>query len=200
MLLNTAVIIAAYLVGSISSAIVVCKLAGLPDPRSQGSGNPGATNVLRFGGKALAAVTLLGDILKGAVPVVAATWLAVPDPVLALVCLSAFLGHVYPIFFRLQGGKGVATALGVITALSWPSGVSLIAVWLVMALVFRISSLAALTAAVANPVAIWWFTANPYFSAMAVVMSMLLIVRHRANIRRLLAGEEPVIGKKARAK
>jgi glycerol-3-phosphate acyltransferase PlsY len=198
MIQHISLVIAAYLIGSISSAIVLCKLAGLPDPRSQGSGNPGATNVLRFGGKSLAAVTLLGDILKGAIPVLIARVLEVPDLILALVCFAAFIGHLYPVYFAFQGGKGVATALGVITALSWPSGLALMGTWLVMAVISRISSLSALTAATLSPVYIYLFTDSLDFTAMAIAMTAFLIYRHRANIRRLLAGEEPRIGKKAR--
>src|SRR5689334_17854922 len=135
--------IIAYLIGSISTAIVTCKIMRLPDPRDQGSGNPGATNVLRFGGKKAAIITLMGDMLKGVIPVLAAKWFGFNTVGLSLVAFAAFLGHLYPIFFRFQGGKGVATAFGCFIALSWPLGLLLAATWLIIAILFRYSSLAA---------------------------------------------------------
>ena len=144
-------IVAGYLFGSISAAIIVCKFMGLPDPRTEGSRNPGATNVARLGGKKAAALTLLGDMLKGLLPVVAAHALHASPTVLAGTALAAFLGHLYPVFFRFQGGKGVATALGVTFGLYWPVGLLVSGIWLVMAVLFRYSSLAALTAVLAIP-------------------------------------------------
>jgi len=195
-LINIALVVAAYLLGSLSTAIILCRLMGLPDPRTQGSGNPGATNVLRFGGKKLAAFTLLGDMLKGLVPVVAASFITQETTVLALVAIAAFLGHLYPIFFGFRGGKGVATALGVLLGLSWQVGVAVLVTWLVMALLFRISSLSALIAAVLSPLYAWWITGTGVYVIMMAVMALLLLWRHRGNIQRLLAGQEKRIGQK----
>lgn len=198
-MLDVLLIVAAYLFGSFSTAIVACKLLRLPDPRSQGSGNPGATNVLRFGGKKAAVIVLLGDIVKGVIPVLFATLLGASDLTLALVALGAFLGHLYPVFFGFQGGKGVATAFGVLLGLHWILALCTLGTWLAVAALSRLSSLAALSAAVLTPVYAWWLTGNRYFTAMAVLLSILLLWRHRSNIRNLLAGTEPRIGKKKNA-
>ncbi len=196
MLADILLIIAAYLVGSISAAIVTCRAMGLPDPRERGSGNPGATNVLRLGGKKAAAATLAGDLLKGLVPVLFAKFAGAGGTVVALTAVAAFLGHLYPVFFRFQGGKGVATAFGAILALSPAVGACAFAVWVAMALVFRISSLAALTAAALSPVFLWLFNLpRPYVVAMAV-MVVLLLWRHRSNIQRLMDGSESRLGSK----
>ena len=194
-LINITLVVAAYLLGSLSAAIILCRVMGLPDPRTQGSGNPGATNVLRFGGKKLAALTLLGDMLKGLIPVVAARFITDDATVLALVALAAFLGHLFPIFFGFRGGKGVATALGVLLGLSWQVGLAVLATWVVMALLFRISSLSALIAAVMSPLYAWWLKNNLIYIEMMAVMAILLLWRHRANIERLLTGQEKRIGK-----
>ena len=188
-------ILFAYALGSVSSAIIVCRILDLPDPREEGSKNPGATNVLRFGGKKAAAVTLIGDVLKGLIPVVVGSVLGVEPVMLAAVGLAAFLGHLYPLFFGFQGGKGVATAFGVLTGFSWPVGLALVATWLAVAKTVRISSLSALIAAVLAPVYVWWFTRIPALIAAACLISALLVWRHRSNIRRLLAGEESGIGR-----
>jgi glycerol-3-phosphate acyltransferase PlsY len=193
MVLDIIAVTIAYLLGSISSAIVICKILGLPDPRAQGSGNPGATNVLRFGGKKAAIVTLIGDILKGLIPVLLAKWLNFDDVIIALVALAAFLGHLYPIFFGFQGGKGVATAFGCLVALSWPVGVALAVTWLLIAVIFRYSSLAALITALLAPVYTFYFT-NEVFTIMVTVMSVLLLFRHRKNIQNLLHHQERKIG------
>jgi glycerol-3-phosphate acyltransferase PlsY len=185
----------AYLFGSISSAIITCKLLGLPDPRTQGSNNPGATNVLRIGGKKAAIITLIGDILKGVIPVLLAKWFGMSTLGLSLVTFAAFFGHLYPVFFRFQGGKGVATAFGCITALSWPVGVCLIVTWLDVAFMFRYSSLAALVTAITAPLFMHYFT-NPSYTVMSVFMSAFLIFRHHQNIKNLLSGKENKIGKK----
>ncbi|HSW71073.1 MAG TPA: glycerol-3-phosphate 1-O-acyltransferase PlsY [Gammaproteobacteria bacterium] len=185
----------AYLFGSISSAIITCKLLGLPDPRTEGSGNPGTTNVLRIGGKKAAIITLIGDCLKGVIPVLLAKWFDIDTLGLALVAFAAFFGHLYPIFFKFQGGKGVATAFGCMTALSWPVGVCLLVTWLTIALMFRYSSLAALVTAITAPLFTYFFT-NVTFTIMAVIMSLLLVFRHSKNIRNLFAGKESKIGKK----
>jgi glycerol-3-phosphate acyltransferase PlsY len=188
-------IVIAYLIGSISSAIVTCKIMGLPDPRHEGSGNPGTTNVLRIGGKKAAIITLIGDVLKGVIPVAAAKMLGFDALSLSLITFAAFLGHLYPIFFRFQGGKGVATAFGCLITLAWPVGLALLVTWLLMAVIFRYSSLSALTAAIAAPFFAWYFT-NMDYTIMTAIMSVFLIYRHQKNIRNLLSGKEDKIGKK----
>jgi glycerol-3-phosphate acyltransferase PlsY len=188
-------IIAGYLLGSVSSAVVVSRLMNLPDPRSEGSGNPGATNVLRLGNKVAAGLTLSGDILKGVLPVLAARWLS-DDPLsVALAGTGAFFGHLFPLFFGFKGGKGVATALGVFAAVSLSVAGGLALTWLVVALVFRYSSLAALASAASAPLWTWWLLAAPVYTGLAMLLALMLILRHRANIGRLLAGTESKIGK-----
>ncbi|EKD73923.1 MAG: hypothetical protein ACD_45C00142G0004 [uncultured bacterium] len=186
-------VIVAYLFGSISSAIVTCKLMGLSDPRTQGSGNPGATNVLRIGGKKAAIITLVGDVLKGVIPVLAAKVYGLDSFGLSLVAFAAFFGHLYPVFFRFQGGKGVATAFGCLITLAWPVGLWLLVTWLLIAIIFRYSSLAALVTAVCAPFYMWYLT-NMDYTIMACAISLLLIYRHRSNIRNLLQGKEDKIG------
>jgi glycerol-3-phosphate acyltransferase PlsY len=190
-MLQTLLLIAgAYLLGSISSAIIVCRLMGLPDPRTEGSNNPGATNVLRIGGKKAAAVTLLGDSLKGLLPMLAGHLLGAEPSVLAATGLAAFLGHLYPLFFGFRGGKGVATALGVQIGLYWPFGLSVAAVWLFVAKVLKISSLSALVSMALAPILLWVLWPEPVLVAAQVLISIVLFWRHRANIRNLLAGSE----------
>ncbi len=181
---------AGYLLGSISTAVIVCKLWGLPDPRFTGSGNPGATNVLRIGSKLAAAVTLLGDAAKGFLPVALARWLEGDLNLAAAVGLAAFIGHLYPVFFGFRGGKGVATALGVLTGIHWGLGLLLAATWLVVAKISKISSLSALTAAALAPFYAHWILRTPSITAVVTVMAAWLIFRHRDNISRLLRGEE----------
>ncbi len=181
---------AAYLLGSISSAILVCRIMGLPDPREEGSGNPGATNVMRFGGKKAAITTLAGDCFKGLIPVLLVRLYGVPDMVLAGVGLAAFLGHLYPVFFAFQGGKGVATSLGVFLGISWGLGLAIFATWLVVYKLSKISSLSALIAAVLAPVYVWLVSGSQELVVMSVIITGLLFWRHQANIQRLLAGEE----------
>ena len=181
---------AGYLLGSISSAILVCRLMGLPDPREHGSGNPGATNVLRVGGKKAAALTLLGDILKGLLPVLVAQLLGVATPVLAAVAVAAILGHLFPVFFGFRGGKGVATSLGALLAAAWPVGLAVVATWLVVFALSRISSLSALSAFVLAPLYAWWLQGEAVFVAAVGLITVLLIWRHRSNIRNLLGGSE----------
>ncbi len=183
----------AYLIGSVSSAIVVSKLMGLQDPRAVGSKNPGATNVLRYGGKKAAAFTLLGDVLKGVLPVVLARALKVDPTTLALVMLAAFLGHLYPVYHGFRGGKGVATAIGVITAVNPWVGLALVVTWFVMTLLFRYSSLSAITAALLAPVYVWYLIPAPPLLIATCVMVTLLVWRHRNNIRKLLSGTEDKI-------
>jgi len=192
-MLSTIMILAAYLMGSLSAAIITCRLMGLPDPRTQGSNNPGATNVLRVGGKKAAAFTLLGDAIKGVIPVLIAHWMEAPSHILALVALAAFLGHLYPVFFGFRGGKGVATAFGVLIALAWPVGLAVLGTWLLLAKLFKISSLSALIAAVLLPFYMWLLAPQPGFIALAIVLSIMLIWRHRSNIKELIAGTEEKI-------
>jgi len=187
---NALLIIAAYLLGSLSSAIIVCRLMELPDPRTQGSNNPGATNVLRLGGKKAAAITLLGDSLKGLLPVLAAKFMGVSPLILAAVAMAAFLGHLYPLFFRFQGGKGVATALGTQFGIHWQIGGLVALLWLLMAKGLNISSLAALVSMALAPLVVWYIWPAPELIGMQVVMSLMLFWRHRSNIRNLLAGSE----------
>lgn len=183
----------AYLFGSLSSAIVVCKIMRLPDPRTQGSRNPGATNVLRIGGKKAALFTLAGDMLKGVIPVLAAQYYGLASFELSLVALSAFIGHLYPVFFRFQGGKGVATALGATLALAWPLGCAMILTWLLVAALFRYSSLAALIMMLCAPFYAWYWI-DAASAGVIAVMSALLIMRHQENIRKLWLGMENRIG------
>jgi glycerol-3-phosphate acyltransferase PlsY len=193
-----AVIVTAYLIGSVSFAVVVSKFFGLPDPHSYGSGNPGATNVLRTGNKAAAALTLAGDAIKGFVAVWLANRLGAAwgDASLATAgaALAVFVGHVYPLFHRFAGGKGVATAAGIAFALSWQLGLALMAVWLVTAAAFRISSLAALVTAIAAPLLGFYFIGNWPEAWVLIPIAALLFWRHRVNIGKLIAGEERRIG------
>jgi glycerol-3-phosphate acyltransferase PlsY len=188
----------AYLLGSLSAAIILCRALGLPDPRTQGSRNPGATNVLRIAGRKAAALVLAGDLLKGLIPVLLARALAMDEAVIAAVGLAAFLGHLYPLFFGFQGGKGVATALGVLLGAVWPVALAAMATWLVMAKVFRISSLAAVSAALLAPLYVWLLVDSPPLRVMVWVMSVMLLWRHRGNLQRLLSGEEGRIGPQQR--
>ncbi len=197
-ILDYCLITIAYLVGSISSAIIVCRLMGLPDPRSEGSGNPGATNVLRVGGKRAAAITLTGDMLKGLLPALAANLLGATPLVLALTGLAAFLGHLYPLFFGFRGGKGVATMLGVLFGFHWLVGLATAASWLLVAKVFKVSSLAALVATLFSPLYVWLVMGRvPELIVTTAVMTVILFWRHRSNIQRLLRGEEGLISKKS---
>ena len=182
--------LSAYLMGSLSAAIIVCKAMRLPDPRSEGSKNPGATNVLRIGGKKAAAITLLGDAAKGFVPVLIGQLLSLEFVQLGIVGLAAFLGHLYPVFFSFRGGKGVATAFGVFVGISWMVGVALLATWLIMAKLTKISSASALTAAFLAPVYLWIFTKDLSLVGISIIISVLLIYRHRSNIKNLISGTE----------
>ena len=194
----------AYLLGSLSFAVIVSKAMGLKDPRSYGSNNPGATNVLRSGSKAAAVATLLLDGLKGWLPVVLVRWFGKPygleEGTMALVGLAAFLGHLWPVFFRFEGGKGVATALGVLLGISGWLGLATALTWLIVAFFFRYSSLASLVAAVFAPVyyllvsGVVWYAETSIAVAVAV-MSMLLAWRHKDNIRRLIEGKESRLGR-----
>jgi len=199
-MLTIVFVIAAYLLGSISFAVVTSKLFGLADPRTYGSGNPGATNVLRSGKKAAAALTLFGDAAKGWLAVFLAMHFSPPDAsytmLAAAVALAVFIGHLFPIFLRFKGGKGVATALGVLLALNVWVGLGALATWMFMALVFRYSSLAALTAAIGAPIYAVLLGLPKEWVLASGILSLLLIWRHKSNIQNLLAGQESKIGSK----
>ena len=190
MSIYTGLVILAYLAGSLASAVIVCKALALGDPREQGSGNPGATNVLRLYGKTAALLTLCGDVLKGLVPVLLLRLVQAPDVFIAAAGLAAFTGHIYPIFFGFRGGRGVATLIGVLFAFHWLLGAAFIISWLLVALLFRYSSLAAITACLLAPAYCWLIIASPFQLAVVSLMSVILIWRHRPNIKNLLAGEE----------
>lgn len=193
-------VVCAYLIGSVSFAVLMSKAFGLADPRSYGSGNPGATNVLRSGKKAAAALTLIGDAAKGWLAVFLAIRFAPHDAqglmIVALVALAVFLGHVFPIFLKFKGGKGVATALGVLLALNVWMGLFVLGAWLLVAVVFRYSSLAALVASIVAPIFAMLIHLRPELVLATAIMSMLLIWRHKGNIQNLMTGKESKIGSK----
>jgi len=199
--------IAAYLVGSLAFAVIVSRVMGLADPRTFGSGNPGATNVLRSGSKPAAIVTLLLDALKGLVPVLLVKAYGAPyglgEGSIALVALCAFLGHLFPLYFHFRGGKGVATFIGIVFGIHWLLGIATGLTWIIIAFFFRYSSLAALVAAVFAPVyyllggGIQWYAEKPIALALAI-MAALLWWRHRENLKRLMAGTEAKLGAKAK--
>ena len=184
----------AYFLGSINSAILVSQAAGLPDPRNLGSGNPGATNVLRTGNKAAAAITLLGDLLKGFMPVVLTGLLIADIIIISVVGLAALLGHMYPIYYKFKGGKGVATLLGVLLGIDWILGLVWIAVWLSIAYLTRYSSLAALASTLIVLIASWFLYENTWFFLILLCMTTIVYWRHRVNIHKLLTGQENKIG------
>ena len=196
-LINVAMVVAGYLCGSIASAVIVCRLMGLEDPRGGGSGNPGATNVLRLHGRTAAALTLVGDVLKGLLPVTAAVWLGLPHPVVALTGLAAFAGHLYPVFFGFRGGKGVATLIGVLFGTWWMLGVLFVITWTLVAAITRYSSLSALASAALIPFYTWLVLPEGAYITCFSLMAALLFWRHRTNIRNLLAGTESKIGVKS---
>ena len=192
------IVLAAYLLGSVSFAVVVSKAFALPDPHEYGSGNPGATNVLRTGNKTAALLTLLGDGLKGFVAVFAAQQLApMPgalDGTVPAAALAVFVGHLYPVFHGFAGGKGVATAAGVVFALHWPLGLALAVVWLTIAFGFKISSVAALVTAALMPLGMFYIFGNTLMAWTMVPVALLLFWRHRGNLRQLFEGRERPIG------
>jgi len=182
-----------YLFGSVSSAMIVCKIMGLPDPTTRGSKNPGATNVLRLGGKKAAIITLLGDVLKGLIPMLVAGQITTDSRILALCGLGAFLGHLFPLFFGFKGGKGVATAAGIFIGLSWQLSLILLGIWFLVAATSRYSSLAALTAAAIAPGVVFWLLQDGPFVLLACIIAVCLFWRHKANISRLRQGTESKI-------
>ncbi len=191
-------IIFAYLCGSISSAILVCRVAGLPDPRTQGSGNPGATNVLRIGGRTAAAAVLIFDVLKGMLPVWLAYSLNIPPMYLGLTAIAACVGHIYPVFFRFKGGKGVATAFGAIAPIGWDLTGLMTGTWLLTVLLSGYSSLGAIVSALIAPFYVWWF--KPQFTFPVAMLSCLILLRHHDNIQRLWRRQETKIWDKWKEK
>lgn len=186
-------VLGAYLLGSVACAVVVCRALGMPDPRGGGSGNPGATNVLRLHGRIAAVLTLLGDMGKGLVPVLVARALDASPGIVALTGSAAFAGHLFPVFFGFRGGKGVATLVGVLTGMHWLLGAAFVVTWLAMAALFRYSSLSALTAAALAPVCAWFLLDERILVAAVTFLAAVLIWRHRSNIRNLAAGREEKI-------
>lgn len=188
------IIIFAYLLGSISSAVLICRLLRLPDPRAVGSHNPGATNVLRLGGKKTALAVLVCDMLKGTIPVWGGYLLNIEPLLLSVIAIAACLGHMYPIFFHFKGGKGVATALGAIAPIGLQLTAMLVTTWLCVALLFRYSSLAAITTVLLAPLYTWMI--KPHYTLPVAMLCCLIILRHHQNIKRLVQGNEPKIGEK----
>lgn len=193
-MLTAAFIALAYVIGSIPFAVVSSKAFGLPDPRTYGSGNPGATNVLRTGRKGAAALTLLGDAAKGWVAVALAQHFAIGEAGIAAVAVAVFLGHLYPLFLGFKGGKGVATALGVLLALSGWLGLMVLLTWVAVAVAWRYSSLAGVVAAVLAPFYSAWLLGMGWLAGGVLLMGVMLVWRHRGNLRKLAAGTEPRIG------
>lgn len=191
----TTLLIVAYLLGSVNSALIICKLMRLPSPRTEGSGNPGTTNVLRIGGKKAAAFTLIGDILKAIIPISIGHYFHLPYMALSWTLFAAVLGHIYPIFFGFKGGKGVATTIGGSFAINPFLGAIILLTWLIMAITFRYSSLASLTSLILSPfyasVVLGGLTSIPFG-----LLALLIIFTHQQNIKRLIAGNENKIGKK----
>ncbi|OEF86360.1 glycerol-3-phosphate 1-O-acyltransferase PlsY [Vibrio breoganii] len=187
-------IILAYLLGSVSSAVLICRVFKLPDPRTAGSNNPGATNVLRIGGKLPAALVLVSDMAKGTIPVWSAYYLDIEPVMLGLIGISACIGHIYPIFFHFKGGKGVATAVGAIAPIGFDLTGMLMGTWLITAVISRYSSLAALVTALVAPFYTWLI--KPQYTLPVAMLCCLIIWRHQENIKRLMAGSEPKVGSK----
>ncbi|GAB2641958.1 glycerol-3-phosphate 1-O-acyltransferase PlsY [Vibrio panuliri] len=192
--LALAMIFSAYLLGSISSAVLICRLLRLPDPREVGSNNPGATNVLRIGGRKAAVAVLLCDMLKGTIPVWGGYFLDIEPIMLGIVAIAACLGHMYPLFFHFKGGKGVATALGAIAPIGLDLTAMVIVTWLTVALIFRYSSLAALVTVLLTPMYTWMI--KPQYTLPVAMLCCLIVFKHHQNIRRLYEGSEPKIGDK----
>ena len=193
MLINILLIFSAYLLGSVSAAIIVCKTLGLSDPRTGGSGNPGTTNVMRLYGKKAAFLTLVGDIFKGIIPVLLAKVIVNSEFIIAICGLAAFLGHIFPIYFKFEGGKGVATLIGILFATHWLLGVSYIITWILTALIFRYSSLAALIAVLPIPIYSYFIEHNNQYTISFAVIAIILFWRHKLNIYNLLNGKEDKI-------
>lgn len=185
--------VAAYLIGSISTAIITCRLLGLTDPRKTGSRNPGATNVLRHGGKKAGALTLLGDMFKGLLPVLVCMQLTDDVRIIAMTGFAAFMGHIMPLYYGFRGGKGVATFYGALLGFDWITGLLSVSIWLFIAVGLKISSLSALVSVTASPLITWLLTGSTELTIAVGIMAVIIIVRHRTNIQRLLSGEEGMI-------
>ena len=187
-------LIASYLLGSVSSAIIICRILGLPDPRTEGSKNPGATNVLRIGGKKVAAFVLIFDGLKGAMPVLLAHYFGLSLFELTIILLSAFLGHVFPIYYGFKGGKGVATYLGGLIGLNFFVGLTFSIIWLIVAKVIKVSSVAALTATLLSPIYFYFITTHNFKATLVIfLINLFIYFTHRENIKRIMNGEEDII-------
>ena len=185
-----------YLVGSISAAIITCKLMGLEDPRSVGSNNPGATNVLRHGGRKAAIITLIGDMLKGLLPVIVVTMIEPAAAAIAVTGLGAFLGHIFPVYYGFKGGKGVATYYGALLGFSWTAGIAALLIWLLTAFVSKLSSLSALVSALSAPFILWYSSHSLELTITLGLMTALLFWRHRSNVKNIIDGKEHRIGVK----
>lgn len=187
------ILLATYVIGSLCSAVIVSRLCHLPDPRTQGSRNPGTTNVLRLAGKKYAVIVLLADLLKGLIPVLALKWSYFSPEYIGYVGLAAVLGHIYPIFFRFKGGKGVATALGVLLGISGWVGLLVLATWLLVAWLSRYSSLAGMMALGLSPIYVWFITLNLHWVIPIFLMVLLVLFKHQDNMQRLWRGQESKI-------
>ncbi len=190
MLINIVLIFLAYLLGSISAAILVCKLLGLSDPRTEGSGNPGTTNVMRLHGKTAAFLTLTGDVFKGIIPVLLAKVIVGSEFIIALSGFAAFLGHIFPIYFKFKGGKGVATLIGILLATHWLLGLAYAITWILTAAIFRYSSLAALIATLSIPFYTYFLEQNFQYTVSFSMIAVILFWRHKSNIYNLLSNKE----------
>ena len=188
----------AYLIGSFSTAIITCKIMGIEDPRKTGSNNPGATNVLRHGGKKAAVITLIGDMVKGLLPILIALQFHTDNLIIGLVGLFALLGHIFPVYYHFRGGKGVATYYGVILGINWQVGIIALAIWLLAAALLKISSLSALISIFLTPLLLWYFSPSVELCGAVAAMSLFVFWRHQRNIKSLLQGTEVKIGKSAK--
>lgn len=188
----------AYLIGSFSTAIITCKIMGIEDPRKTGSNNPGATNVLRHGGKKAAVITLIGDMVKGLLPILIALQFHTDNLLIGLVGLFALLGHIFPVYYHFRGGKGVATYYGVILGINWQVGIIALAIWLLAAALLKISSLSALISIFLTPLLLWYFSPSVELCGAVAAMSLFVFWRHQRNIKSLLQGTEVKIGKSAK--
>jgi len=188
----------AYLIGSFSTAIITCKIMGIKDPRQTGSNNPGATNVLRHGGKKAAIITLIGDMIKGLIPVLITLQFQTDSLIIGLVGLFALLGHIFPVYYGFKGGKGVATYYGVILGIHWQVGLIALIIWLFVAAALKISSLSALISIFLTPLILWYFSQSIELSSAVALMSLIVFWRHKRNIKSILQGSEVKIGKSAK--
>tara|TARA_Y100001935_G_scaffold200408_1_gene168723 strand:- start:15539 stop:16123 length:585 start_codon:yes stop_codon:yes gene_type:complete len=189
-MIDFSLIFASYIIGSFSSAVIICKMMGIPDPRYNGSNNPGATNVKRLGGNKAAAFVLFGDSIKGLLPVLGSAWLGVSEIILACVGMAVFLGHLYPIFFKFVGGKGVATSIGILFGLNVLVGFLVATIWLLVAKITKISSLSAIVSLIFSPAIIYFIQPSVELITMQIAITSILLWRHRKNISNLISGKE----------